>query len=419
LSEAHNSLKANNLRELVELQTDGGFKIGADVVKAAMLGAEFFGFGSALLVMLGCKMLRVCHLNRCSVGVATQNPALREHFVGGVDKVVAYLRNVAEDVREILAGLGLRRLDEVIGRSDLLAVIDHPKAADFDFSRVLHRLEGPDRQRLPNPPFDDNAFEKAGARRGATGDPRSAPGGAGGAAHPQHQPQLRRPHQRRGGPLLRQRRAAPRRADLPPAGVAGQSLGAFLVNGLNIFLDGVANDYVGKGMHGGRIIVNPALYRDGASAVGNTCLYGATGGKLFVAGTAGERFAVRNSGALAVVEGTGDHACEYMTGGTVVILGETGINFGAGMTGGAAFVYDRRKTFMDKLNRELVEARRINVDEDSEGKVYLRKILLSYHHRTASPKAGFILDHFREELDYFWMVTPKDMKAPLNPKEGD
>ena len=153
--------------------------------------------------------------------------------------------------------------------------------------------------------------------------------------------------------------------------------------------------------------------------MGNTCLYGATGGKLFVAGTAGERFAVRNSGALAVVEGTGDHACEYMTGGTVVILGETGINFGAGMTGGAAFVYDRAKHFIDKLNRELVEARRIDVDDDSDGKIYLKKILLSYHNRTRSPKARRILDHFREELAYFWMVTPKDMKAPLNPKEGD
>ncbi len=419
LSEAHNSLKANNLRELVELQTDGGFKIGADVVKAAMLGAEFYGFGTALLVMLGCKMLRVCHLNTCSVGVATQHPVLREHFVGTVDKVVAYLRNVAEDVREILAGLGMRSLDEVIGRSDLLAVIDHPKAASFDFSRVLHRIDGPDLRRLPNLPFDDNAFEKQVLEEvlPVIRDPR-------------REVLVERRIQninRSFGALISGEVAhyfgntgLPRNAlTFRLQGVAGQSLGAFLVTGLNIFLEGVANDYVGKGMHGGRIIVTPAIYQDGASAVGNTCLYGATGGKLFVAGTAGERFAVRNSGALAVVEGTGDHACEYMTGGTVVILGETGINFGAGMTGGAAFVYDRGKTFMDKLNRELVEARRINVDEDSEGKIYLRKILLSFHNRTHSPKAARILDNFREELAYFWMVTPKDMKAPLNPKEGD
>ncbi|MCK4535747.1 MAG: glutamate synthase large subunit, partial [Desulfuromonadales bacterium] len=202
-------------------------------------------------------------------------------------------------------------------------------------------------------------------------------------------------------------------------GVAGQSLGAFLTHGVSIFLTGVANDYVGKGMNAGRIIITPKVYQEGAAAVGNTCLYGATGGKLFAAGTAGERFAVRNSGALSAVEGVGDHACEYMTGGTVVILGETGINFGAGMTGGAAFIYDRNKTFIDNLNGELVEARRIDVDDDNEGKLYLRKILTSYHDRTGSPKALFILENFREELAYFWMVTPKDMRSPLNPKEGN
>jgi len=419
LSEAHNTLKANGLRELVELQTDGGLKIGSDVVKAAMLGAEFYSFGSALLVMLGCKMLRVCHLNSCSVGVATQQEILREHFVGTVDKAVAYLRNVAEDVREILAGLGMRSLDEVIGRSDLLSVIDSPQAKSFDFSRLLQRIDGPDLKRLPNPPFDDNAFEKQVLEEvlPVIRDPR-------------RELLVERRIQnvnRSFGALISGEVAhyfgnagLPRNAlTFRLQGVAGQSLGAFLLTGLNIFLEGVANDYVGKGMHGGRIIVTPAIYQEGTSAVGNTCLYGATGGKLFVAGAAGERFAVRNSGALAVVEGTGDHACEYMTGGTVVILGETGINFGAGMTGGAAFVYDRGKNFMDKLNRELVEARRINVDEDSEGKIYLRKILLSYHNRTRSPRAARILDNFREELAYFWMVTPKDMKAPLNPKEGD
>ncbi|MDH3999346.1 MAG: glutamate synthase large subunit, partial [Desulfuromonadales bacterium] len=203
------------------------------------------------------------------------------------------------------------------------------------------------------------------------------------------------------------------------SGVAGQSLGAFLAHGVNIFLHGVANDYVGKGMNAGRIIITPRKYQQDGAVIGNTCLYGATGGKLFAAGIAGERFAVRNSGALACVEGTGDHPCEYMTGGTVVILGETGINFGAGMTGGAAFIYDRNKTFIDNLNRELVEARRIDVDDDNEGKLYLRNILTSFHNRTRSPKARFILDNYREELAYFWMVTPKNMQAPLNPKEGD
>ncbi|WP_305041518.1 glutamate synthase large subunit [Geoalkalibacter sp.] len=419
LAEAHNTLKANHLRELVTLQTDGGFKTGADVVKAALLGAESYGFGTALLVMLGCKMLRVCHLNRCSVGVATQDANLREHFVGTVAKVVEYLRNVAEDVREILARLGFRSLDEIIGRSDLLRLVDDPAAAPFDFSAVLRRLDGVDVKQRRNDPFDDNAFEKAVLQEvlPAIRDPR---------AEVVVERAIRNTN-RSFGALISGEIAhyygneglAREAITLNLTGVAGQSLGAFLIDGVNIQLNGVANDYVGKGMHGGRIVIIPRLYQEGASAIGNTCLYGATGGKLFVAGTAGERFAVRNSGALAVVEGTGDHACEYMTGGTVVILGDTGINFGAGMTGGAAFVYDRQKNFIDKINRELVEARRIDIDDDSDGKIYLKKIIHSFHNRTRSPKAGRILEDFREELAYFWMVTPKDMKAPLNPKEGD
>ncbi len=419
LSEVHQSLKGNHLRELVELQTDGGLKIGSDVVKAAMLGAEYYGFGTTLLVILGCKLLRVCHLNRCTVGVATQDPALRAHFVGTVEKVVAYLRNVAEDVREILAQLGCRSLDEVIGRTDLLQVSTTANAAPFDFSAVLHRVEGPNLHRKRNDPFDKNAFERA--------------------ILDEVMPVIRNPQEeivvereisnvnRSVGALVSGEIARyygdaglPKEAiTLKLTGVAGQSLGAFLAHGVSIFLDGVANDYVGKGMSAGRIIVTPRIYREGAAAIGNTCLYGATGGKLFAAGIAGERFAVRNSGALAVVEGTGDHACEYMTGGTVVILGETGINFGAGMTGGAAFIYDRHKSFIDNLNTELVAARRIDIDDDNEGKLYLKKILVSYHNRTRSPKARFILDNYREELAYFWMVTPKDMRAPLNPKEGN
>jgi glutamate synthase (NADPH/NADH) large chain len=419
LSEVHQSLKGNHLRELVELQTDGGLKIGSDVVKAAMLGAEHYGFGTSLLVLLGCKLLRVCHLNRCTVGVATQDPVLRAHFVGTVEKVVAYLRNVAEDVREILAQLGYRSLDEVIGRTDLLQISADKKVVPFDFSAVLHLVDGPNLRSRRNDPFDKNSFEKA--------------------ILDEVMPVLRNPQEeivvereisnvnRSVGALVSGEIARyygdaglPKEAiNLKLTGVAGQSLGAFLAHGVNISLNGVANDYVGKGMSAGRIIVTPRVYREGAAAIGNTCLYGATGGKLFAAGIAGERFAVRNSGALAVVEGTGDHACEYMTGGTVVILGETGINFGAGMTGGAAFIYDRHKSFIDNLNTELVEARRIDIDDDNEGKLYLKKILVSYHNRTRSPKARFILDNYREELACFWMVTPKDMRAPLNPKEGN
>jgi glutamate synthase (NADPH/NADH) large chain len=419
LTEAHQSLKANNLRELVELQTDGGLKTGRDVVKAAMLGAEYYGFGTSLLVMLGCKLLRVCHLNSCTVGVATQNESLRAHFVGTVQKVVAYLQNVAEDVREILAELGCRSLDEVIGRVDLLEQIDTEAANQFDFSAVLRQVDGVNTWQRLNVPFDDNAFEKDVLKEVSPV-----------IKNPQEEVVVERKilntnrsfGARISGEIARYYGddGLPKDAiTLKLHGVAGQSLGAFLNNGVSIFLDGVANDYAGKGMHAGRIIITPPNYYEGVAAVGNTCLYGATGGKLFVSGTAGERFAVRNSGALAVVEGTGDHACEYMTAGTVVILGETGINFGAGMTGGAAFIYDRSKTFIDNLNGELVEARRIDVDDDNEGKLYLKKILISYHNRTRSPKARRILDNFREELAYFWMVTPKHMKAPLNPMEGD
>jgi glutamate synthase (NADPH/NADH) large chain len=419
LSDAHQSLKANDLRELVQLQTDGGLKVGRDVVKAALMGAEFFGFGTPLLVMLGCKLLRVCHLNRCTVGVATQDANLRSHFVGTVDKVVSYMTNVAEDVREILAELGYRSLDELIGRTDLLKASSSDKGKKFDFSRLLRTFDGVNTWQRRNEPFDDNAFEKKVLQ--------------------EIYPVIKNPREeiileypisnlnRSFGALLSGEiakfygdKGLPKEAiTIRLTGVAGQSLGAFLIHGVNLYLEGVANDYVGKGMSNGRIIVTPTIYQEGTAAIGNTCLYGATGGKLFAAGIAGERFAVRNSGALSVVEGTGDNACEYMTGGTVVILGETGLNFGAGMTGGAAFIYDTNRTFMDNLNRELVEARRIDIDEDSEAKLYLKKILISYHNRTRSKRARYILDHFREELSTFWMVTSKNMKAPLNPKEGD
>ncbi len=419
LTDAHQSLKANNLRELVQLQTDGGLKVGRDVVKAALMGAEFYGFGTPLLVMLGCKLLRICHLNRCTVGVATQDPNLRAHYVGTVDKVVSYMTNVAEDVREILAELGYKSLDELIGRADLLKSSASDKAQKFDFSTLLRTFDGVDTWQRRNEPFDDNAFEKKILQ--------------------EIYPVIKNPQEeiileyeisnlnRSFGALLSGEIAKfygdaglPKEAiTIRLKGVAGQSLGAFLIHGVNLFLDGVANDYVGKGMCDGRIIVTPTVYQEGTAAIGNTCLYGATGGKLFASGLAGERFAVRNSGALAVVEGTGDNACEYMTGGTVVILGKTGQNFGAGMTGGAAFIYDKSRTFMDNLNRELVEARRIDVDEDSEAKLYLKKILISYHNRTRSKRARQILDHFREELANFWMVTSKNMQAPLNPKEGD
>jgi glutamate synthase (NADPH/NADH) large chain len=418
LSEAHHTLKANNLRSSVELQTDGGLKTGLDVVKAALLGAETYGFGTVLLNTLGCKILRICHLNKCSVGIATQDEKLRGYYTGAVNGVVAYLTNVAEEVREILASMGYSSLEEIIGRADLLKALDSPKANKFDFSELLLPTTGINIcTKENNVPFDKNIFEKNIFETHQEAILNSS--------EPIFIEDTIANVNRSFGTYI-SGKIAKKYGDkgLPKdllnitlSGNAGQSFGAFLSQGMSLLLKGNANDYVGKGMHGGRIVIVPSHLNSKGSIAGNTCLYGATGGKLFIAGSAGERFAVRNSGALAVVEGTGDHACEYMTGGTVVILGPTGINFGAGFTGGAAFVYDKEMEFFDKANMELIKLVRIDTDEGEEGRHYLRKILKSYWKRTNSEKARRILDNFLSELRYFWLVTPKDMKSPLNPFE--
>lgn len=420
LSEAHNALKANGLRKFVELQTDGGLKTGRDVLKAAILGAETFAFGTVLLNTIGCKILRVCHLNKCSVGIATQDERLRTYYIGTVRGVVNYLRAVAEEIREELARLGYRKLDEVIGQTHLLEVLNDERAKPFDFNEVLYQAPGTNIREVGyNEPFDKNHFEQ-----GVIEEVAEVLDGL--TSQMTVHRTIRNTNRSFGARLSGE--IAERFGDvgLPKEsitihlkGYAGQSLGAFLSQGVLIELQGTANDYVGKGMSGGHIIIQSHNPEGNHSLAGNTCLYGATGGKLFVAGKVGERFAVRNSGALAVVEGTGDHPCEYMTGGTVVILGETGYNFGAGMTGGVAFVYDRKRKFMDKINPELINAQRIDTDDGDEGRHYLKNILTSYLRRTGSPKAKHILDNFREELRHFHMVTSKDMNAPLNPMEGN
>lgn len=422
LAEAHNALKVNNLREFVEVQTDGGLKTGLDVVKAAILGAESYGFGTVLLSTIGCKILRVCHLNKCSVGIATQDEKLRDYYTGTVEGVVNYLTSVAEEVREILASLGYRSLNEIIGQTHLLKVVDDEFARKFDFSDLLFSAPGSNiRTRARNDhPFDTNEFERDVLRElmPTIKDPNFPI-----AIH-----RTIRNVNRSFGALVSGTvaeyygdKGLPKESiTVNLSGSAGQSLGAFLAAGIVLKLKGTANDYVGKGMSGGQIVVVPGKFeKSPRSLAGNTCLYGATGGSLFVAGKVGERFAVRNSGALAVVEGTGDHPCEYMTGGTVVILGETGHNFGAGMTGGVAFVYDKNMRFIDRMNQELIKAERIDTDEADEGRHYLKKILKSYFYHTGSPTARHILEHFREECSYFYMVTSKDMKAPLNPTEGN
>jgi glutamate synthase (NADPH/NADH) large chain len=421
LSEAHNALKVNGLREFVHLQTDGGLKTGLDVIKAAMLGAESYAFGTAALTMVGCRILRICHMNKCTVGVATQDEALREHFVGTVDRVINFFTLLAEDVRAIMASLGYRTLEELIGRSDLMEVKDDPFAKKFDFSSVLQQVEGVNTcQKESNEPFDKNSYEKEILKEvyKVIENPKES------IVVTKKISNLNRSF----GTLISGEIAKfYGNSGLPEdsitfklEGITGQSLGAFLVNGISIYVRGAGNDYVGKGMNGGKIVITPQTQSDQFSCAGNTCLYGATGGKLFVAGSIGERFAVRNSGAVAVVEGTGDHACEYMTGGVVVILGKTGINFGAGMTGGVAFIYDEEHDFFDKLNQELVNATRIDTDESDEERHFIKKLLRSYINETSSKKAQYILDNFRHTLRDFWIVRPKDMrKTPLNPDEGD
>ncbi len=422
LSEAHNALKANNLRGLVELQTDGGLKTGVDVVKAALLGAESYAFGTGVLTIVGCKMLRICHVNKCSVGIATQNEKLREEFFKGhVDQVVNFFTLLAEDVRAIMAELGYRTMEEMIGRVDLLNVKEDDFAKKFDFSAILHKEEGVNTHQQPfNPPFDDNKYEKDLLKEVM-----------GAIKHPE-QPiriqsdicNLNRSFGARISGEIAQyygdEGLKPDTIKINLSGVAGQALGAFLNNGVSLYLKGVANDYIGKGMHGGKIIITSRNEGEAYSAGGNTCLYGATGGKLYISGSVGERFAVRNSGAFAIVEGTGDNACEYMTGGVVVILGRTGINFGAGMTGGISFVYDKDHNFIENINGELIEAVRIDTDEGDEARHYLKRLLKDYVVETGSTKAQDLLNNFRVEVRNFWLAKPKNLtRLPLNLENGD
>lgn len=422
LSEAHNALKANNLRGLVELQADGGLKTGLDVIKAALFGAESYAFGTGVLTIVGCKMLRICHVNKCSVGIATQNEMLRqEFFKGHVHQLVNYFTLLAEDIRSIMAQLGFKTMQEMIGRSDILKVVEDEFAKKFDFSSLLHQEDGVNHStQNSNPTFDDNNFEKDVLKEAMNS-----------IKHPKNRVRITREItnvNRSFGALLSGEIAeyygdkglASDTIRINLSGISGQALGAFLVPGISIYLSGIANDYIGKGMHGGKIIIKSINEGEEFAAGGNTCLYGATGGKLYISGSVGERFAVRNSGALAIVEGTGDNACEYMTGGVVVILGRTGINFGAGMTGGISFVYDFEHTFIESVNRELVEPIRIDTDDGDEARHYLKQLLKDYLTETQSKKAQKLLDNFRVEVRNFWLVKPKNLtKLPMNLEIGD
>ncbi len=421
LVEAHNALKANNLRQLVTVETDGGLKTALDVVKAAIFGAEEYAFGTGALVIVGCMMLRVCHLNTCGVGVATQDPHLRARFKGNVQKVINYFTLLAEEVREILAQLGYRSLEEIVGKTELFKIIDDEFAKKFDLEQLLQKVEGIDTCQVPfNEPFDKNEFEKEIVKElmPTIKDP-STP-----VVLERAISNLNRSF---GTRISGEIAAIHGNKGLPDdtitinlTGVAGQSLGAFLSEGVTINVRGAGNDYIGKGMNGGRIVITSSKSGPDFALGGNTCLYGATGGTLYISGQVGERFAVRNSGATTVVEGTGDHPCEYMTGGVVVILGKTGVNFGAGMTGGKAFVYDEEGTFYEKLNPELVEAIRIDTDEWDFEMFELKRLLKDYAEKTGSKRAQEILDNARTSIRKFWMVVPRGARPTMEAnKKGE
>jgi glutamate synthase (ferredoxin) len=413
LADTQQALVANGLRGRVRVRVDGGFKTGRDVVVAALLGADEFSFGTALLLAEGCLMVRSCHLDTCPVGIASQRPELREKFAGTPEMVEAYLRFVALQVRRLLASLGLRTIDEAVGRTDLLRQrrTDDPSADAIDLRRLLARAgAGPSRYVGDVVPDER---DRLGALLHAQG--KAAISGAR-IVEPAFEITNgdRAVGARLGGAIARAVGSG-----LPAGrvrarfeGAAGQSFGAFLTAGVELRLVGEANDYVGKAMSGGRIVVSPPPDDAGDPClVGNTVLYGATGGELFCAGAAGERFAVRNSGAVAVVEGVGDHACEYMTRGTIVVLGPHGRNLGAGMTGGEAFLLDADERL---VNEELVELAPLE-RRDSD----LLVGLLERHVRaTGSPRAAALLARMDESLARFSRLAPRANLAASEPEEA-
>jgi glutamate synthase (NADPH/NADH) large chain len=418
LSEVRQVLMANGLRGQVRIQADGGLKTGLDVVKAAVLGAESFGFGTAPMVALGCKYLRICHLNNCATGVATQNETLRKKtFIGLPEMVENYFRFVAEDVRRILSELGVARLEDLIGRTEYLERLEGltDRQRRLDLSPLLsdHGLaERAERFCIAdsNPPHDKGVL----ARRIEADTAEAVAQASGGRFEYPIRNSDRSIGARLSGAIATahgNQGMAEQPIELHFAGTAGQSFGAFNAGGLEMTLTGEANDYVGKGMTGGRIVIRvPSGIRFTASEtpiMGNTCLYGATGGELFAEGQAGERFAVRNSGAVAVIEGAGDHCCEYMTGGAVVILGRTGINFGAGMTGGFAYVLDRDRGFVDRYNHELIDIHHIAPESMENHVHHLRDLIIRHHELTGSRYALEVLEDFRRLLPKFWLVKPK------------
>lgn len=425
LSETHQTLVLNDLRSRVRLQTDGQMRTGRDVIVAAILGAEEYGFCSAALIVMGCVMLRHCHLNNCSLGVATQDPLLESRFKGKVDSVINYMMFLARDVREHMANLGVRKIDDLIGRTDLVQLnkkILPWKAKKLDLSKVLYKPEVPASVGIFKTKDQDHGIDDVLDRKliklakPALKDRKEV----------EIESTINNYNRTTGAMLGGEVCANHGDSGLPDdtikvnfKGMAGQSFGAFLSHGITFKLEGIANDYVGKGISGGKIIIHPdktASYKAEENVIiGNTTFYGAIRGEAYINGKAGERFCIRNSGLNAVVEGVGDHGCEYMTGGRVAILGETGRNFGAGMSGGVAYVYDENKTFKKNCNMSMIELEELEQDDLST----LHMLLHNHVENTGSKLAEHILKHFDEEVKKFVKVMPIEYKRILETKKVD
>jgi glutamate synthase (NADPH/NADH) large chain len=418
LAETHQTLRANDMRHRVRIQTDGGLKTGLDVIKAAIIGAESFGFGTAPVVALGCKYLRICHLNNCATGVATQHPVLRsKFFIGQPEMIINYFRFVAQECRELMASIGVRSIAELIGHTEYLEILpgETAKQRKLDLAPLLADLAlVSDRPQFcvdpSNAPFDKGEF----AKQMVTDMLPAIEKKSGGEWHYTVKNYNRSIGARLSGEIARHwgnygMAEAPLNVYL--TGSIGQSFGVWNAGGLHMYLEGDANDYVGKGMAGGRLVLKPpknASYEARDTIImGNTCLYGATGGQLFAAGQAGERFAVRNSGATAVIEGTGDHCCEYMTGGVVCVLGRTGVNFGAGFTGGFAYVLDQAHDFVDRYNHELIDIHRLTHESMDANVQHLRELIQMHIAETGSVWGEEILNDLRSFIGHFWLVKPK------------
>lgn len=418
LSETQQTLVLNGLRGQVRLQTDGQIKTGHDIISMALLGAEEFGFGTTVLIVLGCVMMRKCHTNTCPVGVATQDPQLREHFRGHYQYVVNYFQFLAQEVREYLAEMGFTRLEDIVGRTDLIELKPQQpgtKASLLDFSRMLHKVDSKAAIHNVTDQIHEISQVKDVAMIAACQEALEN------GKEVSLEYAIANTDRSVGAMLSGAVAAKYGNTGLPEQtinvkfkGSAGQSFGAFLAHGISFRLEGEANDYLGKGLSGGRISVQPPVRSnfeaEKNTIAGNTLLYGATSGEVYINGRVGERFSVRNSGAIAVVEGVGDHCCEYMTGGRVVVLGETGRNFAAGMSGGVAYVWDKNHNFDYFCNMEMVE---LSLLEDSTARKELHELIRQHYLYTGSQLARTMLDNWNRYIDEFIQITPIEYKRVL------